>query len=66
MSTKLITHHISSTAEELIEALKDMVQTSGRDGSVIYLKTNQDDRVFASLEEETLTDGSKVYNIIVR
>jgi hypothetical protein len=63
----IIMNSVPRTAEDLIASLQAMVQASGgRHSSTVYLKSNQNDCLFVSLEEETLTDGSKVYNIIVR
>lgn len=50
-----------STVQELIDALNDMV----RDKNVTYIRIGDGGFVSASLVEETLTDGSVVYDIVL-
>jgi hypothetical protein len=67
MSTKIIDNQVACDAENLITALYRMIKVSREYGFAVNLKTNYGtDSLYLSLEEETLTDGSKVYNIIVR
>ena len=47
------------TAEDLINTLTEFGQICGRSLSEIYIE----DLDMAKLVEETLTDGSKVYNV---
>jgi hypothetical protein len=63
----IIANETATTAQQLIDSLQRLVQYSGHNGTLVDMKKNFGyNTVYLSLEEETLTDGSKVYNIIVR
>jgi hypothetical protein len=62
MSKKLIDTARATTAKELIEALEDLLGCPSMYDDTTYVTINSDS-VKLKLVEETLTDGSKVYNI---
>jgi hypothetical protein len=55
---KLLGQFSATSVQEMIDALKDLVS----DPETTYVTINSDS-IRLNLIEETLTDGSKVYNI---
>lgn len=64
----IIDNRTVTNAEELVEAVQEMVRWMSQRPEAVYLKTNArgEGQVYLSLEENLLTDGSKTYNIIIR
>jgi hypothetical protein len=57
---KIIGTTAATTVHELISALEEMVLTKHQDTTYVTINS---DSIRLSLVRETLTDGSKVYNV---
>ena len=62
MSKQIISRHAASSVEELRAALDSFELSAGEHPSTIYVYVGGEE-VHLALEEETLSDGSKVYNL---
>jgi hypothetical protein len=63
MNKKVITRMAATTVNEMVEALTEMVAVHGPHSLDTTFVSINSDSVRMALVEETLTDGSKVYNI---
>jgi hypothetical protein len=55
----------AQTVAELIESLQEMLRFIGQDGDVVYVENGDVKHVDLRLIENTLTNGSKVYDVRV-
>ena len=66
MAQKILETQKPQTVNELIESLQDWLRVIGQDGDVVYIESGENgDAEFVELRliEQTLTDGSIVYNV---
>lgn len=64
MTTTVLNHWMPTTVEELREALDEMMAEAaakGHNASTVYVDVR-----FLALEEVTLSDGSRVVNVVVK
>jgi hypothetical protein len=59
--SKIISRQAADNADSLMSAIIDLVAASGQHPSAVYLGAD----FSLALEEETLSDGSLVYNILI-
>lgn len=67
MQTEIINHRRVTNLEELLDAV-DVLQgdSDNSHASAVQVRCNGSTEVELLLQEETLSDGSKVYNIVIR
>jgi hypothetical protein len=53
----------AQTIRELITVLENFVARANNDADVVYVESGEADGVIARLIENTLTDGSKTYDV---
>lgn len=63
MSTKMA--YVVSDSNQLRTGIADMIRASRRDPTTVYVTNKDGEPITAVLSEETLTDGSTVFNIVI-
>ena len=63
MSKKKLDTQTAHTAQDLLSIVLDLTANTNERASAIYVTNNATNGVQLSLIEETLSDGSKVFNI---